>query len=356
MKALFAAFFVFLNVIQAQSNASCYDDPQQPSCVNATIDDVTANMNISMACMMNSVMMYMPGCSIHAYCTSNASSNDVKESEYCRPFSELKSICSTMRGMSACWGFSHLCPKDGKTVVAACQTPVLPLPEDPVGLVTDICRSMFMSGCEKCINASGQNVMCDYLTVYTDLCLMMPEMPQCGKQKQYCHLIPSWPLCSSAALNMPRMQMYFHLGMLDYILFEQWVPVNTLYYALSIAVVFILAVISEGLKLVSQIVEDKLNNREKQQNDDYININNSLLGPEAQTYNRPTYVFWHELTRSLLYALCLLLHYFLMLISMTFNVGLFIAIILGAFFGHLITSIVKKVHGIQDNGTSHHHH
>jgi hypothetical protein len=67
MKVIFAAFLILL--VQAQ-NDTCYSDPNQPYCTNATIPDMEANMNISMACMMNSVGMYMPACTIHAICTS----------------------------------------------------------------------------------------------------------------------------------------------------------------------------------------------------------------------------------------------------------------------------------------------
>jgi len=83
----------------------------------------------------------------------------------------------------------------------------------------------------------------------------MPEMTQCGYHTRMCRLIPDWPLCTPSSIITPRMQMYFHLGMLDYILFQSWVPVTKLYYSLSILVVIIMAMGAEDDHCRSEAVD-----------------------------------------------------------------------------------------------------
>jgi hypothetical protein len=98
------------------------------------------------------------------------------------------------------------------------------------------------------------------------------------------------------------------------------------------------------LKVLTEYIDDKLTKSEEKQNDEYININNSL--GEHPMPRKSSFKFFHELTRSILYTIALLLHYFLMLISMTFNVGLFIAIIAGAFFGMFHFYYENRIHMI----------
>lgn len=46
--------------------------------------------------------------------------------------------------------------------------------------------------------------------------------------------------------NVPRMEMFFHIGIYDYILFKEWVPQSLGAYFASLFVVFIMAVLGEG--------------------------------------------------------------------------------------------------------------
>lgn len=45
---------------------------------------------------------------------------------------------------------------------------------------------------------------------------------------------------------MPRMEMFFHTGIYDYILFQDWVPQTMLSYIIAIFGTLALAVVCEG--------------------------------------------------------------------------------------------------------------
>ena len=103
---------------------------------------------------------------------------------------------------------------------------------------------------------------CDLLATYSKLCKAMPDMSQCAAWKTMCVNIPDWNICSySGADSPPEMRMYFHTGILDYILFKEWVPrtigiyfVNLIInlklgsYVGSCIAVFIMGFISEVIK------------------------------------------------------------------------------------------------------------
>jgi len=73
-------------------------------------------------------------------------------------------------------------------------------------------------------------------------------------------------------------------------------------------------------------------------------INDTLLVQPTYliAHSKDTYSILHETIKAFMHAQEVCVHYLLMLIAMTFNVGLFLAIIVGTFFGYLIFSVVRK--------------
>lgn len=144
----------------------CYDNPLLPVCLNFFYLSPTFHLMIFLSNLFSRIVltsqwtqwqqkwmflwhawwtvnMYMEGCSIADICTGsfriinsflfsfffmmlqwkffplffyllwliiiagNNTEQSVKDSKYCQPFSELKSICNSMMGMSACWGYAY---------------------------------------------------------------------------------------------------------------------------------------------------------------------------------------------------------------------------------------------------------
>jgi len=241
--------------------------------------------------------------------------------------------------MDNCTDYDSLCST--KSVVIECSTTTLPVPdtETLTTLVSEICGNMTMTQCSKC-NSLYNN--CDLLTVYSNLCKSMPYMTQCVDWNQFCDLIPRWSLCSyDAGDSPPPMRMYFHLGFLDYVLFEKWVPRNKTQYIGTWLGVFIIALLYEVIKVLRWWLEQKwekdkeayqlqLSIQENEMND--VPPDTSLLEKNLQA---PFY--WSiDFPRALMHALEVFWGLIVMLIAMTFNVGLFASILAGAFTGSLV--------------------
>jgi len=116
------------------------------------------------------MMSSMPGCTINSLCQTKKYS-----SPYCQPFSIYKDICTQMPRMSNCSIYRSMCVAG--SVVKECNTTVLPLPSSSSLLeyITQICSDMNMAPCAQCDSST-----CDYLTVYSELCLSMPSMENCS--------------------------------------------------------------------------------------------------------------------------------------------------------------------------------
>jgi len=304
---------------QPTPGSDCISKPSNQSCVNFEYPDASARSDIDDLC---SEMPNMPGCALSQICKNGAS--NVVSSVYCKPIAVLTEICTDdMMGMSGCANYSLMCQNN--SVVSQCHMSsdaLLPLPSSDIvkSGVKGICSRMKMSGCSKC-----QNNQCDYLTVYSDLCISMPNMKECSSWKDMCKYIPEWPLCSAAnsqSDDAVEMRMYFHTDYYDYILFKQWVPRSNMGYALSIVAVFFATLFHDGIRLLRSVME-----RKWQQNDGYSDI--SYRGA-------PPFRLSVDLPRALLQFVDVLWGLFIMLIAMTYNVGLVITIGVGYFMGTLL--------------------
>lgn len=306
----------------AQSaNDTCITNPTDPECADYVMPP---NMALSLINAMCSGMGVMPGCTINKICQKSQYSG----STYCTPFVQYKQLCLDMSMMNNCSAYRDMC--SANSVVSECKTAVIPLPStgECSQLVSDMCTEMPMDGCAQC------KTSCEYLQSYSNMCMSMPDMADCADWKTMCSVIPNWPLCSSSAEGgggIPMMRMYFHTGIEDYILFKQWVPTSSGYYVVSWILVFLFAILYEILKLVRLRLE-------KQWNVQYeASIENEALVNDHFFKAQAPFRFGVDFTRAGLHFLEVGWGLLIMLVAMTYNVGLFMAVCLGAFFGMFFT-------------------
>ncbi|KAJ3126232.1 hypothetical protein HK100_010358 [Physocladia obscura] len=252
-----------------------------------------------------------------------------------------------MPGMGPCADYVNMCsPKDSR--VQQCKTlsaiPYLPTTKVAKSLVASICNEMWMDGCEKCFavspppsslstNNNGGTIFtvksCDYLAVYSGLCLAMPDMTQCTQFTQLCTASPLLPLCPSSnqTPQQPAMQMYFHFGIAEYILFKNAVPRTLTSYVFACAMVFLAAVLYEGLLSWQRRYERAASERILRLGASYNATANSADGESAVALLLPSHNSKYldlartrvSIERAAFRFVGCALGYAVMLIAMTFN-------------------------------------
>jgi copper transporter 1 len=346
---LVASFAMLLSChgsVALAEDADCIHSPSNASCTNYTMPSAMVQQGISGNCQM---MPNMVGCTVERICTSSDSSRAVTRSPYCAEFSVLKDLCVDMPGMSPCKNYTSMC--SNVSVVAECSMKSLPLPKTMSlsNTVEQMCDAMYMEPCSKCTK-QGKMLQCDLLQVYSDLCLSM-WMEGCEQWESMCKVIPDWPLCaSSPGDEMPMMKMYFHDGILDYVLFKEWVPRNWWQYTLTIIAIIVLGMFYELLKVVRSIWEGYMSKRKEAemlgfdiQREDDADLREGHSHHHHHHESRAMTVWecikgwdWKvEIPRATMAFVETLIGLVLMLVAMTFNVGLFLAVCAGAFFGSL---------------------
>jgi len=309
----------------------CVAHPDNEGCVDFHLNETFIQEMLASLCDEGAMMANIAACTVRTECVNDT---NTAGSPYCQPFVLYIAACAPMM-MDECVVLNQLC-RNG-SVVKDCQLQPLPLPKDSVikGLVKQCC-SMPMVGCEKCFDPNtGEPKKCHALQVYSDLCLQMPGMTACFTWTQFCKYIPLWDLCSYGNSKMPRMEMFFHTGIYDYILFQDWVPQTMLSYIIAIFGTLALAVVCEGLKLVRHRREIAWKHK---YNEHIRKLPVDITTPitkQGEVIRRP-YDFWIEIQKAVLRTLEVFFHYMLMLIAMTFNVGLFLAVVCGTGLGSLL--------------------
>jgi copper transporter 1 len=128
----------------------------------------------------------------------------------------------------------------------------------------------------------------------------------------------------------PRMLMYWHGGINDYMMFKEWVPQTVGSYAGAWILFFFITILLEALLTYRH-------NTELVWNKNAVAAHNSMLASEissstplSATPQAKAFPWWQ---RSILEAIFQFLEsglaYFVMLVTMIFNIGLFFAIVLG---------------------------
>jgi len=155
---------------------------------------------------------------------------------------------------------------------------------------------------------------------------------------------------TTSAGDHNNMQMWFHFGMNETLLFRFWKTAegHPTAFALSLAFVFFLAFFYEVLKFGREKLHHWGNTRKKTEH--LPTINKSTDSPSiinAQDDSRPPSIMKeildvHHVLQTFTYVAQLLLSYCLMLVFMSFNVWFCSAIIVGAALGHLFFGWYKS--------------
>jgi len=270
----------------------------------------------------------MSGCTIASICADPA--KNTLYPNYCKPFSLYKLLCREMSGMSQCFAWRSMCVPTNSTV-QQCAMESVPLLRgvEYKNFIRSICGEMGMTNCDKCTPASCP---IDALRLYSDLCNEMPTMTQCANWNTLCtKYIQKWPLCPSGnAIIPPAMKMYFHTGFREYILFQGWVPQNDAEFIIAVILIFLFSVGYEFLKYFRAVLE-KNHRMALEENVGILN------GKKPSTKSYP-----HLLVSSFLYFVEITLGFLLMLLAMTFNITIFLAVVIGRFVGVLIVGLLSE--------------
>ncbi|XP_077986551.1 high affinity copper uptake protein 1-like [Glandiceps talaboti] len=139
------------------------------------------------------------------------------------------------------------------------------------------------------------------------------------------------------------MKMYFHFSESVTILFKEWQVDSVGALIGSCIAIFFLAVLYEGLKVMRESLLRK----------SIVNVKHSsmLIGKgsgdavlmETHGHGRSRLLSLSHLLQTILHVIQIVISYFLMLIFMTYNVWLCIAVALGAGFGYFVFGWKKTV-------------
>jgi len=196
------------------------------------------------------------------------------------------------------------------------------------------------------------------------MCLQMPSMSQCSMWESLCQEVPMWPICQTGTSNdesmvVPIMRMYFHTGIVEYVLFQGWVPTNAASYAGTWLTVFFLAFLLEASRYHRLILERRwmraLKAKKKISNEEMTKTCHEE-GTIVEEVDEMVIQFDPkvDISRALVHFIEVALSFFLMLIAMTFNVGLFFAICTGAATGMLLFGRYIVLLSLSQVGKPHH--
>jgi hypothetical protein len=98
------------------------------------------------------------------------------------------------------------------------------------------------------------------MNLLATLCMEMPDMVQCAAYNRLCAVAASTygVLCGSNTTSgetLPPMKMWLHTGITDILLIKSWVPQNDAQYAASCIAVIATAVLVQGLKALRVMCE-----------------------------------------------------------------------------------------------------
>ncbi|KAJ3171195.1 hypothetical protein HDU88_008232 [Geranomyces variabilis] len=311
---------------------------QQPALSDATATSAIANLCGQMS--------GMPGCSINTACTTMPGSIP---DPFCKPVSVLADICATdMPTMSGCSSYNTACTNSTSSGTT-CASPLPSLPTSKIATqrIRSICTEMNMAGCEETCAAkvmAGSSASsyadCDLLGSYSGLCKSMPGMSQCGEWMAMCAATPALGYCKAdASVDPPVMKMFFHTGFADYMLFQNWVPRTGLQYFGTWVAIFLFAVLYEGWNAAVINAEARLlaatatsaNNRKigsfSKPTEKPISTSSSTTTSSSQSKHVAR--LQRAALRFVAKAVTVAAAYVLMLVAMTFNVGLFFAVVVG---------------------------
>lgn len=275
----------------------------------------------------------MPGCSVQKACMAN---NLDQNSKYCAPMTLLATLCTDMPEMkNGCTTYTTVCAP-GSTVPECAQYPPIPnIPgwDSSRSAVLSICNDMTMDQCSACNTMSCPSP----LDTLVALCADMPDMSQCTIVNSWCSAVSGGMdyYCKSgggSSSGLPPMQMYFHQRFEDIVLWKAWIPRTQGQYVGTVFCILAFGVVSMALKALQGVLS--------------ISWRHSPAMPRPGEHAN----WWlptggqipHNLVKGFIMSLATCLDYFNMLVAMTFNVGLFVAVVLGYALGAVLFSHIPE--------------
>ena len=206
----------------------------------------------------------------------------------------------------------------------------------------------------------------------------MPGMSQCTVYHNVCTASPLFfqcPVAQPAPRPLPpSMKMYFHLGLNEYFLFETFVPQNYTQYICACVFVFLTSLLYEYSSVVFRRIENAdlhgemmtykvlkpscviLFEQEKLRNSDEIrsplieNSSSTHISNSLKPVPPLLIIVKQRGFRSVLRFFNVILSYSLMLLAMTFNVGVIMSISLGFAVGHFLFAEVQVTDDVGNVG------
>ncbi|MEW5300859.1 MAG: hypothetical protein WDW36_003758 [Sanguina aurantia] len=302
---------------------ACIATPASGSCASYTYPDTEAAADIASLCAS---MPDMPGCSISTSCAAGEVSGP-----YCANFRILATLCTDMPSMSGCKSYSALCA-EGTAVRQCTQQP--PIPGTPSwyasrSSVFEACSSHYMDGCSMCTQLKCP----DPLDTLSTICASMPDMRECAEYQSWCEAVgPDFKYyCDSSGTGrfLPSMLMYFHSRIEEVVLWRSWLPKTAGQYVGTFIAVLMFGIVSTAVRTLRACLVVHWTHRR-----------NTLGSPVVSSI----YAFASNQqameagVKAALSGVSLTLDYFNMLVAMTYNIGLFIAVVLGYVLGALLMS------------------
>ena len=176
--------------------------------------------------------------------------------------------------------------------------------------------------------------------MYSDLCIAMPDMNECVAWKSMCSSSdPDLPYCKanpSSPTFAPTMKMFFHTGLSEYILFKEWVPKSQTQFNVACLGLFLLAMFYESLVAFHSILEAKWTASHSEAACFPAKLR--VIVPNDSTLIAFSSPNWKKglkiaLGRAGFKFVNATIGYALMLVTMTFNVGLYFSVVSGLAVG-----------------------
>ncbi|KAJ1480421.1 hypothetical protein T484DRAFT_1810876 [Baffinella frigidus] len=250
--------------VSAAVVSPCWDTPSAAGCEDANVyyPAIEVLADIAAVC---TAQPKLSGCSVYKACNEGGGASG----PFCNTWSILADLCSggtvatgvaTGGGAGAtgvaagCKHYAQLCGV-GETSVTQCSDPQLRPVQSLVSAavaaadVAAMCDAMSMPDCATCTAA-----LCpDPLLSLGKLCISMPGMTDCLHWKVMCsedgaEALTAFCGVTSGETCNPAMQMPFHWGYTDAILFPGWVPCSPGWYFLSLLAVAAMALLVSFMK------------------------------------------------------------------------------------------------------------
>ncbi|KAI8802686.1 Ctr copper transporter family-domain-containing protein [Cladochytrium replicatum] len=323
---LLHAVLVLIFSAALASAQDCLQNPWAPECSSYHLPDSLIDRDLASLCTH---MSFMPGCSLRTLCNSDA---QLRKKTLCAPMSLLADVCAhDMPGMRGCADYVAVCGPRNSTV-KDCATHAaiekLPTTKEVNEAVRRICTSHAMDECVKCtFRTPTAFADCDLLSVYSELCLSMPDMEECNPWKSLCQANPSLSAYCHPDLPPPVMKMYFHFQP-THVLFDAWVPRSSTHYLLTTLLLFASAFFVEYLQAHRPEWESSLLLKPATSESRPL-LQNSEAGKAKTTWSVGVWglvVGWRFVEVGIAYVL--------MLAAMSFNVWVVLAVVAGLAVGH----------------------